>query len=323
MTNLYKVRTSNVISAGKVISVPTLRLDSVTLISRGKAWKTASILDEELVQGNPFPIVEQFLQIIKDSRFPADIISFAHRPLPADTVHPYEHTWDNYAAIPITTYDNWISKQICTDARQNVRKAPKRGIVTRVCDLNDDFLRGVSEIYNETPIRQGRPFWHYNKPLEQIRAEVDRYLDRSILIGAFYHDELAGFSKLTFTDAFADIGLIVSKLSHYDKRVMSALLAKAVEICSERGVRHLRYDRMSYGRKANSTLAEFKKRNGFIEFPYPRYYIPATLMGVLVLKIGAHRKVQDIVPEPIQHFLLSQRERLYRFKDNSYSPDRA
>ena len=41
------------------------------------------------------------------------------------------------------------------------------------------FSRGISNVYNETPIRQGRKFWHYGKSFDQVKAANATYLDRS------------------------------------------------------------------------------------------------------------------------------------------------
>jgi hypothetical protein len=301
-----------IIITGKRVDRPTAQVNEVTVISTGRWLKLASIYNEEVVAGNPVENPDRFVTCLQDTRLPADIFSFAQRPPVPTPLYDHYYEYDNFAAIPISTYDHWLTRQIGTDVRQNVKKAPKRGVTASVAEFNDHLIKGISEIYNETPIRQGRIFWHYNKSHDQIRLEAGRYLERSDFIGAYFDGELIGFIKMTYTDQFADLGLIVTKQSHYEKRAPNALLAKAVEVCAQRGVRFLRYDKMSYGKKSSTSLADFKRRNGFVEFRFPRYYLPLTLRGRIALKMGLHRQLQDILPETVQNLVLRLRTAWYQ-----------
>ena len=60
---------------------------------------------------------------------------------------------------------------------------------------------------------------------------------------------------------------------------MNALIAKAAEVCEQKGISHLIYGQFIYGNKRRSSLVEFKRRNGFEQVNFPRYYIPLTLKG--------------------------------------------
>ena len=101
-------------------------------------------------------------------------------------------------------------------------------------NFDDQLVRGISDIYNETPIRQGRKFWHYGKSFEQVKAENATYPDRSEFIGAFFNGELIGFIKFVMVNNVARIMQIVSLEAHTDKRPTNALLAKAVEIAARK-----------------------------------------------------------------------------------------
>ena len=127
------------------------------------------------------------------------------------------------------------------DVKQNIKKAAKRGVVVRVAPFDDQFVRGIVDIYNESPIRQGRRFWHYGKDFATVKAETAHCLERSEFIGAYVGDEMIGFVKLLRVGVANDLVLIVSKQTHFDKRPTNALIAKAVEGCAERGVRYLTY----------------------------------------------------------------------------------
>lgn len=281
------------------------------MIVTGRWPKIAHIYDEEVAPGIPVSNPEQFVQFVRDARLGADIFTFAHRPLTDREYLSYQFELDNYAAIPIKTYDHWLAKQIETDVRQNVKKAPKRGVVTRLAAFDDDLLKGISDIYNESPIRQGRIFWHYGKSIERIRLEAGRYIERSDFVGAYLGDELIGFIKMTYTDDNADLGLIVTKHAHFDKRPTNALIARAVERCAEKGIARLRYDKMSYGKKSSASLADFKRRHGFVQIDYPRYFIPLSRAGQIALGLNLHRPLQHRIPERLQNAFLSMRTSWY------------
>ena len=54
----------------------------------------------------------------------------------------------------------------------------------------------------------------------------------------------------------------------------------------------------------NSSLTEFKRRNGFEKMLLPRYYIPLTARGKIALKLGFHRGLAKNVPKPVLSQLL-------------------
>ena len=58
------------------------------------------------------------------------------------------------------------------------------------------FVRGMTSIFNETPIRQGRPFLHYGKDFETVKREFSRFLFREEIFGAYVGEELVGFIML-------------------------------------------------------------------------------------------------------------------------------
>jgi hypothetical protein len=91
---------------------------------------------------------------------------------------------------------------------------------------------------------------------------------------------------------------------------MNALLAKAVEVCSQKGISHLVYGKYSYGSNPNTTLAEFKRRNGFERMNFPRYYVPLTLKGRLALMLKLHRSLTQLLPPGLAAFLIKVRAKL-------------
>ena len=89
------------------------------------------------------------------------------------------------------------------EARKNTRRAAKRGVEVKVVPFDDELARGIHKICNETPVRQGRPFWHYGKDFETVKREHATYLERSEFIGAYFENELIGFIKMVYVDRLA------------------------------------------------------------------------------------------------------------------------
>src|SRR5205823_2613153 len=104
------------------------------------------------------------------------------------------------------------------------------GVVVKEAEFDDAFVEGIRHINDETPVRQGRTFWHYQKDFETVKAENSTYADRNIFIGAYYENELIGYVRMTTAGSVAHVINILCKQQHYDKRPANALLAKAVEI---------------------------------------------------------------------------------------------
>jgi hypothetical protein len=241
------------------------------------------------------------LQELRESGIRADLFTFIQKLSDVSPKYSYPMELDNMAALPVSTFDHWMTKQIDFKARNKARKAAKNGVVVREVPFDDDLVRGISAIYNESPIRQGKPFWHYGKELDAVCRMNATFIDRSIFIGAFLEDTLVGFAKLVHNEDRSQAGLmqIVSMIQHRDKAPTNALIARAVRSCAERSIPHLWYANFSYGTKQSDTLADFKRHNGFQKVELPRYYIPLTTTGRIALRLGLHRKTNDWVPEPL------------------------
>ena len=107
---------------------------------------------------------------------------------------------------------------------------------------------------------------------------------------------------------------IISMLAHRDKAPTNALVAQAVRSCADRNIPHLVYAKFAYGKKVQSSLSDFKERNGFHRVDLPRYYVPLTVLGRLALKFGLHRHMTDRLPEPIAAKLRDLRSAWYQRK---------
>src|SRR5262249_22106559 len=189
---------------------------------------------------------------------------------------------------------------------------------------SDALVKGICEIYNESPIRQGRPFPHYGITLERGRQYAGTFLDRSVFLGAFLDDRLIGFVKLSHDKAKNQANLvhILSAIQHRDKAPTNALIAQAVRICAERGILYLVYEKFVYGNKQKDSLSEFKEASGFRRFDIPRYYVPLTLIGKAALRLRVHHALSDRLPETVVSRIRQLRKAWYERKFQPVTPQR-
>jgi hypothetical protein len=298
---------------GRAVWVPSAQIEGRTVLKTGNWLKIAAVQDEELVEGATVTDPEAFVSQLMKSGFKADIFTFAQKLPDTAPKFSYHYEWDNLAVIPITTFSEWWEKRVESSVRRAVRKATKLGLVVKLAEFDDEFVRGIVGINNETPFRQGRAFWHFQKSFEEVKQENSTYLDRNAFLGAYYQDQLIGFIRLIYADKVANTVQLLSMIKHYDKRPANALIAKAVEICEQQGISCLMYCNYVYN-DPDSSLTEFKRRNGFEQMLVPRYYIPLTPKGQIALKLGLHHGLTRLIPRPVFKQLLKLRSRWYARK---------
>jgi hypothetical protein len=294
-------------AGGETIPPQSVCINGTTVVSTGRWMRVARIRDEELVEGEPIRDPRAFVSDLKTSGLGADIFTFAQKLPNTSPLYSYPFEWDNVAVIPITSYQLWW-KSLSDSVQRAVKKAAKTGVIVKEIEFDDELVRGIQEIYNESPFRQGRPFWHYQKDFELVKAENSTYSERSTFLGAYFDGKLIGFIRLTRVGQTAEIIQILSKMTHQEKRPTNALIAKAVEVCEKKGISHLGYCNYVYN-DPDSTLTEFKRRNGFQKVLVPRYYIPLTFEGQIALKLGLHHRLVDRIPTS----LMIQLRRLRKF----------
>ncbi len=253
---------------------------------------------------------------IRQSGMRIDIFTFMQKLPDTSPKYKYPMEWDNMAVLPVTTFENWWTKQIGFKARNKAKQAEKKGVSIREVPFDDALARGIWEIYNECPVRQGRRFPHYGKSLETVHAMSSTFPDSSVYIGAYDGEQLIGFIKLTMDDTGTQAGImhIISRLQHRDKAPTNALVAQAVRSCADRGVSYLVYSKFAYGKKLSSSLSEFKERNAFARVDIPRYYVPLTGWGSIALKLGLQHRLADRLPESLAGKLREMRSNWYQRK---------
>lgn len=296
---------------GKTTLVPSVEIEGRTVIVTGKWLKLAAIREQNLVEGELVKDPGSFIAALKGNELKADVLTFFQRPPDVAPKFKLHFDWDNYAAIPITTFENWW-ESVPQETRKNARRAAKRGVTVKTVPYDDELARGIHNLCNESPTRQGKPFWHYGKDFETVRREHATYLERSEFIGAFFQGELIGFIKLVYVDRIAFIVHILAANAHYDKRPINALIAKAVEVCVSKGAGYFVYDQYVYGNKKHSSLIELKRRNGFEQVNFPRYFVPLTWKGKLAVTLRLYRGAVGLLPAPILDAVLAIRNWLYQ-----------
>src|SRR5580700_10593405 len=174
-----------------------LRLESREVVVQGRLCRVAHV-DGEGYKFLADP--ESAIAAFRTSNTRADIFTFMQELPETSPQYKYPYEWDNFAVLPISTFDQWWTKQIGFKARNKAKQAEKKGIVIREVSFDEVLVRGIWTIYNEIPVRQGRRFPHYGKSLEAVFAMSATFLDSSVFIGAFDGEKLIGFIKLTIND---------------------------------------------------------------------------------------------------------------------------
>lgn len=297
---------------GRNVAVDGLRVGERLIVVSPGWLKTAEVKDGAWLGGDAVANPDACVAELRRAKLKADLFTFAQKLPEVTPKYPYFMEWDNVAAVPTSDFTAWWEHRIPQETRKNVRRASKRGVVVRAVELDDELLRGIVEINNETPVRQGRRFWHYGKSLAEVQKDYTTLIDQSAYLGAYHGTELIGFVKMVYMGEIAAILQLLCKPSHYDKRPANALLARAVEICHAKGLAYLAYGQYTYGNKTQSPLMEFKRRNGFEPQRCPRYYIPLTLKGRMALALGMHHGWRRLIPRAAMDQALRLRSAWYR-----------
>ena len=268
------------------------------------------------IEGDSYRFLEDPAAIVSGLRKSGQSIDlFTFLPRLVDNVpqYPYLVEQDNVAALHVTSFDHWWNQVLGFKARNKAKQAEKKGVQLREIPFDEQLVEGIWKIYNECPIRQSRRFPHYGMNREQVREHAGTFLDCSVFVGAFFEGSLIGFAKLTMDETGTQAGLmhILSLMSHRDKAPTNALIASAVRSVATRNIPYLVYSSFSYGNKQRDSLSDFKERNGFQRIDVPRYYVPLTAFGKVAYHLGMHRRLVELLPEPVITKLRNYRANWY------------
>jgi hypothetical protein len=310
--DLPLVNTTHPISVkGHIRHVPAIRLDDAVVVVGGTAVRVGEIFDAYWLEAARLPDPRHVVDQLRRVEGRPDLFTFTQRVPETRPTFDFHLEWDNVAAIPVSSYEHWFQKQVSSATRRNIRASEKKGVVVRISPFDEEYIRGIMSISDESPVRAGRRYWHYGKDFATVEAEQGTYRERSTYLGAYLGDEMIGYMKIVWDARSAAIMQIVSKLKFLDRRPNNALLAAGVKLCAERGVEHLLYERFVYGKKEDSSLTRFKRENGFVRVDLPCYYVPLTTKGRIVLGLGLHKSIKDRLPMWLTKRLLEARDKWY------------
>jgi hypothetical protein len=271
---------------GRWVSTPAIRVDGDVLLASGKWLRIAKIRGEEMrVNGIEEP--ERYIAAIKNdkkSKLKADILTFTQKLPDVEPKYLYPLEWESVAAIPLANFKDWW-EGLPQESRKNVRRSQKRGVTILTKELDSDVIEGIRGVNDDAPTRQGKRYGDFN--------------DRCDFICAYSGEEMIGFLHLVYREGVGAILNLTVKPSQLDKRPANALMAKAVELCDARKLSYVSYGLYNYGNKRESSLREFKIRNGFKEILVPRYFVPLTPWGRLCVKAKLHRGLIGNLPPSV------------------------
>jgi hypothetical protein len=259
---------------------------------------------------------ESILEGLRNSGVRIDLFTFIQALPETHPKYTYPMEWDNLAVLPVSTFDEWYKHQIRFPPRGRIRQAEKKGVTVREVPFDDSLVKAIWEIYNESPICQGKRSRHYGSDLQTIRKKEATFPDKSVFVGAFLDGEMIGFLRMVVDEPRKQARLIefMSMVRHREKCPSNALIAQSVRSCAERGVRFLIYERFAYGKKATDGLSQFKEVNGFGRVDIPRYYVPLTVLGSFAFQVGLHRNLADHLPVTFADRIRQARSAWYRWR---------
>src|SRR5258705_102343 len=207
---------------------------------------------------------DALLKKLKTNGTRVDLFTFVQKLPDKSKKYVFPMEWDNFAAIPVSTFDNWWNQQIGFKARNKAKQAKKKGVVIREVPFDRTLVEGIWKIYNECPVRQGRRFPHYGKDFETVYKDEASFLESSVFIGAFLGEDLIGFIKMVYDETRSQAGLmnIVSAIRERDKAPSNALVEQAVRSCADRGISYLVYSSHFDTRRSTKWEPGSMKRSG-------------------------------------------------------------
>jgi len=297
---------------GRVQAAPALTVDGRTIVLKGSWIKKAVVRDELYLPNGIVDDPAAAIASLQQWALRPDIFEFVQRATERTPKFGYKFEWDNLAIVPISDYQTWLTTQAKRDVKENLRRANREGVTVRSCAYDDTLIHGLKALYDETPLRQGRPFWHFGKSFDDIKRDSGHYADRSEFIAAYLGDELIGFLKMVYVGDIAKTMYVISKEKHFHRRPANAMIAKAVEVCAAKGIKYFNYGVYDYPGKKSSSLTNFKRHHGFSKFEFPRYYVALTLKGRLYLALGIHRGFKRWIPDRALQYLMRARSEFHR-----------
>lgn len=301
---------------GRWVTVPSLDVNGNKLYATGGWLRTAKVRGEEMKEydlENPELYIEALKGSSGNQSLRADIFTFTQKPPATQPKYGYPFEHESVAAIRLTSFKEWW-ESLPHETRKNVRRSSKRGVVVRIEEFDDQLIKQIRQVNDDSPLRQGMPNAYYGRSFDETKKLYGEFTGRCDFICAYHGDELIGFLHLVYRAGIASILNLTTKPSHSDKRPANSLMAAAVQVCEAKGISHITYGLYNYGNKRHSPLREFKIRCGFGEILVPRFFVPVTGWGALCVRAKLHRGLIGILPHSALTAAVRVRALWYNFR---------
>ena len=136
---------------GEPVQCEAVRINDQTFFLSGKVLRIASLSRDKDEWQQDVKNPEEVIRALKSSDTRVDLLKFWQRIPESEPKYRYYKEWRDIAAIPVTTFKHWWDKQVSPSVRNKIRKAQKLGVTVREVQFDDEFLRGVMEIYQTVP----------------------------------------------------------------------------------------------------------------------------------------------------------------------------
>src|SRR5262245_62146667 len=126
-------------------------VDNLPISRKGRVFRVAKVRDE------PYDCLQQpeaFIEGLKKEGARADLFTFMQEIADGGPKHSFHCEPERIAVLPITTYADWFEEQIGFKPRNKIRKSGKAGVQLRPLEFNEETIRGIMGIYNESPLVQ-------------------------------------------------------------------------------------------------------------------------------------------------------------------------
>ena len=167
---------------GRKQEVPAFRLEDLVIVTSGRFVRVAEIFDEYWLSADSLPDPHNVLDRLRNVDKKPDLFTFAQRVPDSKPLFDFHMEWDNVAVIPVSSYDTWFREQISSASRRNIRASEKKGLVIRADQFDEKYIHGIMSIFDESPVRHGRKYWHYGKDFAAVQEENGTYRERSTFL---------------------------------------------------------------------------------------------------------------------------------------------
>jgi GNAT superfamily N-acetyltransferase len=265
-----------------------LGFTSVVLKRHRFSFSTARSLNE--YDGNLVPSKGLFTFLKKEK---VDVISFLDggksRNLAAEFNTGWLKSYDILLMHEVRSFQYWWTK-VGKKTRNMVRKAEKNGVITSAIQPSGMLAKDICRIYNSTQKKQKRRNNDYGKTNQEVLKEITSSPDYVFIVSCL-NNEVVGFSQLVFYLDTVFIKRLLSLENYRDKGINNALLAKAIEISADRGVKKLIFAHWNPWTFPEESLINFAINNGFRLCKVTRYYAPLTWNGKVLIHLLTRKKI--------------------------------